>query len=79
MRIVPISQLLLPNVISTVFRELLQNSDDASSKSVEIRFETQAYIDRRKEAPETTDNGASQAADKLPDLKTELVSHVRST
>ena len=29
-----------------VFRELLQNSDDAASKAVEIRFETKAYLDR---------------------------------
>ncbi|KAF7321475.1 hypothetical protein MKEN_00668200 [Mycena kentingensis (nom. inval.)] len=41
----------------TVFRELLQNSDDAQSKSVEIHFESTA---------ETGEDG------KLPDLKTAL-------
>jgi len=45
-----------------VFRELLQNSDDASSKAVEIRFETRRYIDR---------NNPSE--DRLLDLKTALV------
>ena len=29
----------------TVFRELLQNSDDAKSSGVEIRFETKDYLD----------------------------------
>jgi hypothetical protein len=42
----------------TVFRELLQNSDDAESKSVEIRFET-----------ETVGDGPSNESD-LPNLKT---------
>ncbi|KIJ33557.1 hypothetical protein M422DRAFT_783144 [Sphaerobolus stellatus SS14] len=32
----------------TVFRELLQNSDDAASKAVEIRFESQEYLDNVK-------------------------------
>ena len=50
-----------------MFRELLQNSDDASSKAVEIRFETKRYIDR---------NDSSE--DHLPDLKTALVSGLRS-
>lgn len=39
----------------TVFRELLQNSDDAESKTVEIRFETE--------------DGPSNESD-LPNLKT---------
>ncbi|KAF8581823.1 hypothetical protein K439DRAFT_1513339 [Ramaria rubella] len=30
----------------TVFRELLQNSDDAASKAVEIRFETKTFLNR---------------------------------
>ncbi|KAF8523641.1 hypothetical protein JB92DRAFT_3140729 [Gautieria morchelliformis] len=30
----------------TVFRELLQNSDDAASKAVEIRFESKPYLER---------------------------------
>ncbi|KZT69065.1 hypothetical protein DAEQUDRAFT_751065 [Daedalea quercina L-15889] len=32
----------------TVFRELLQNSDDAGAKRVEIRFETKEYLDSKK-------------------------------
>jgi hypothetical protein len=28
----------------TVFRELLQNSDDAQSEAVDIRFETQGFL-----------------------------------
>ena len=42
----------------TVFRELLQNSDDAESKTVEIRFET-----------ENVGEGSSNEFD-LPNLKT---------
>ncbi|KAJ7039263.1 hypothetical protein C8F04DRAFT_1087709 [Mycena alexandri] len=41
----------------TVFRELLQNSDDAQSKRVEIRFQTSSF---------------PSAAQPLPDLKTAL-------
>lgn len=57
-----------------VFRELLQNSDDAFSNAVEIRFETERYIDI---------NDSSQGQDptpigqRLPDLKTALVRHPR--
>ncbi|OCH90810.1 hypothetical protein OBBRIDRAFT_834709 [Obba rivulosa] len=32
----------------TVFRELLQNSDDAGATAVEIHFETKEYLDRKK-------------------------------
>lgn len=50
----------------TVFRELLQNSDDAQSKAVEIRFETQPFIDRK-----AAREGMVEVADiRLPDLKT---------
>ncbi|KIJ62083.1 hypothetical protein HYDPIDRAFT_176650 [Hydnomerulius pinastri MD-312] len=46
----------------TVFRELLQNSDDARSTAVEIRFETAAFLSRKgKEVA---------GAHTLPDLKT---------
>jgi len=45
----------------TVFRELLQNSDDAQSKTVEIRFQTQDFLDGEHTA------GSGRA---LPDLKT---------
>ena len=47
----------------TVFRELLQNSDDAQSKTVEIRFQTQDFLD----GEHTTGSGGREA---LPDLKT---------
>ncbi|KAJ7497138.1 hypothetical protein FB451DRAFT_1210268 [Mycena latifolia] len=55
----------------TVFRELLQNSDDAQSKRVEIRFQTQAALDRNGDS-----NGPSSellpTPQTLPDLKTTL-------
>jgi hypothetical protein len=51
---------------NTVFRELLQNSDDAGSRSVEIRFETKMHL--------SGDKGVNLQSDKydqsLPDLKT---------
>ncbi|KAJ3749126.1 hypothetical protein DFH05DRAFT_638806 [Lentinula detonsa] len=49
----------------TVFRELLQNSDDAQSNEVEIRFETRAYLEEKSE------EGIS-ASTRLPNLKTAL-------
>jgi hypothetical protein len=56
----------------TVFRELLQNSDDAQSTAVEIHFETQSFIDKR--------NGGNNLEQQplarrhvLPNLKTALV------
>ena len=55
--------------INTVFRELLQNSDDAGSRSVEIRFETKNHLSQEK--------GVDFQSDKhelgLPDLKTAVV------
>jgi hypothetical protein len=53
--------------INTVFRELLQNSDDAEARSVEIRFETGAYLSR-----ENCDNLQSDKPERgdHPDLKT---------
>ena len=56
--------------INTVFRELLQNADDAEARSVEIRFETEGYLLREK--------GGSLQSDEpeqgdLPDLKTATV------
>ncbi|KAF7362040.1 hypothetical protein MVEN_00549400 [Mycena venus] len=50
----------------TVFRELLQNSDDAQSKRVEIRFQTQTALNPDR------DSDQSAVAQKLPDLKTAL-------
>lgn len=52
----------------TVFRELLQNSDDAQATAVEIRFETQKFVDRRN-AKKPQD----ESLQSLPDLKTTLV------
>ncbi|KAF9451267.1 hypothetical protein P691DRAFT_796992 [Macrolepiota fuliginosa MF-IS2] len=46
----------------TVFRELLQNSDDAQSKAVEIRFHTQDFEAGKSEA-------SDREAPKMPDLK----------
>ena len=34
--------------LDTAFRELLQNSDDAEARPVEIRFETRVYLSRDK-------------------------------
>ncbi|KAG8964407.1 hypothetical protein FRC03_001808 [Tulasnella sp. 419] len=56
----------------TVFRELLQNSDDAAAKTVEIHFNTRAYLDRIESGnrpPEPA--GPSSSPSKLPNLKTQ--------
>ena len=45
-----------------MFRELLQNSDDAGARSVEIRFETEQYLSQEK--------GEEPKPEDLPDLKT---------
>jgi len=55
----------------TVFRELLQNSDDAQSKTVEIRFQTQDFLD----GEHTTGSGGRET---LPDLKTTSASILSS-
>jgi hypothetical protein len=52
-----------------VFRELLQNSDDAQSSAVEIHFETEEYL-RRKNNKNAMQPGDSEG---FPDLKTTLV------
>lgn len=52
----------------TVFRELLQNSDDAQATAVEIRFETQTFLDGRN-AKKLQD----EPPQFLPDLNTTLV------
>ena len=69
--------------IPLVFRELLQNSDDAASRAVEIRFETKEYLNRMKtgkdapgieqEQADETVHEPSGTESKLPDLKTALV------
>jgi hypothetical protein len=55
--------------INTVFRELLQNADDAEAHSVEIRFETGAYVSREKGGDLQSDN--TERGD-FPDLKTAM-------
>ncbi|KAH8983017.1 hypothetical protein EDB92DRAFT_1804081, partial [Lactarius akahatsu] len=54
----------------TVFRELLQNSDDAGANSVEIRFETQSYLFRVKQSGVDPDKSLEED---LPNLKTAVV------
>jgi len=59
----------------TVFRELLQNSDDASANAVEIHFDTEIYAQHTKEKagdPEASNNNAL-ALTRLPDLKTTVI------
>jgi len=53
-----------------VFRELLQNSDDAGARSVEIRFETEEYMSREKGGEPQSDKPEQED---LPDLKTAVV------
>ena len=55
--------------INTVFRELLQNSDDAGSRSVEIRFETKNHLSQEK----GVDFQSGKHEPGLPDLKTAVV------
>lgn len=55
-----------------VFRELLQNSDDASASAVEIHFDTEAYLQRSgTENPGTSSDTTSIIP--LPDLRTTVV------
>lgn len=54
----------------TVFRELLQNSDDAHATAVEIRFETQAFLDKKDVSSLISQEHSS---DTLPDLRTVVV------
>lgn len=69
-------QFLSGLTVLLVFRELLQNSDDASAKAVEIHFETEAYVKRRERAGADASNAPavpSGSVEKLPDLKTAIV------
>lgn len=52
-----------------MFRELLQNSDDAQSKEVEIRFETRGFLEDKVEEE-------SPAPTRLPNLKSALVRRI---
>ncbi|KAI0822620.1 hypothetical protein BC628DRAFT_1388241 [Trametes gibbosa] len=58
----------------TVFRELLQNSDDATATAVEIHFETKEYVERKNRKVEV-EAGSSMTLPptELPDLKTAVV------
>lgn len=51
-----------------MFRELLQNSDDAGARSVEIHFETERYLSRGKGGDIHKPDDTEQV--NLPDLKT---------
>ena len=53
-----------------MFRELLQNSDDAGAHSVEICFETESYISREKRSDIELDESLKES---LPNLKTAVV------
>jgi hypothetical protein len=55
----------------TVFRELLQNSDDAQATAVEIHFDTQKFLDRKN----GTQPQSEPSKGALPDLKNTLVRH----
>jgi hypothetical protein len=62
-------------VLYPVFRELLQNSDDANAKAVEIHFDTEAYVQYHKDEARG-ENGSNDetAPAPLPDLKQLMVS-----
>ena len=53
-----------------MFRELLQNSDDAGAHSVEIRFETESYLFREKRSDVELDDSLKED---LPNLKSAVV------
>ncbi|KAF8629109.1 hypothetical protein AX17_005695 [Amanita inopinata Kibby_2008] len=53
----------------TVFRELLQNSDDAEARAVEIHFETENHVDHEGGGPDQ-EVIYSPNEKNLPDLKT---------
>lgn len=52
-----------------MFRELLQNSDDAAARSVEIRFETEDYLFRDEDEDTKSDDSEQE---NIPDLKTAM-------
>jgi hypothetical protein len=60
--------------VCSVFRELLQNSDDAQSKAVEIHFQTKKFVDRANAGIGSDDVGGEGNVEQvLPDLSTALV------
>ncbi|KAG8958915.1 hypothetical protein FRC03_008699 [Tulasnella sp. 419] len=56
----------------TIFRELLQNSDDASARIVNIHFHTQEYQDAVDSRSQSLDSPLSSS---LPDLKEKSLVH----
>ncbi|KAG8895151.1 hypothetical protein FRB99_000735, partial [Tulasnella sp. 403] len=57
----------------TVLRELLQNSDDAGAKTVEIHFNTRAFLEQTKPKAPNTNPDTNASAPKLPDITKELL------
>jgi hypothetical protein len=57
----------------TVFRELLQNSDDARSEEVQIIFETQPAEGKETGGEGSSSSNQHDVTKPLPDLKTVLV------
>ncbi|KAG8902798.1 hypothetical protein FRB99_004097, partial [Tulasnella sp. 403] len=57
----------------TVLRELLQNSDDAGAKTVEIHFNTTAFLEQTKPNAPYPNLDPSASAPKLPDITKELL------
>lgn len=60
-------------VYRVVFRELLQNSDDAGATGVEIHFNTQKYLDAQSDSSKPREIALGEEKQPLPDLKTKLV------
>ena len=63
------------STVLAVFRELLQNSDDANSAAAEIHFETEAYAKTHEAdtALASSTSSDEQTSGRLPDLQTEIV------
>jgi hypothetical protein len=58
----------------SVFRELLQNSNDAQSKAIEIHFEMKEFVDKVNAAIGSDDVGGEGDVEQvLPDLSSALV------
>jgi hypothetical protein len=66
---------------NTVFRELLQNADDASASSVEIKFLSSITTTSNSTQPVTSQpitqsSSAASSSSTLPDLTTKKISRV---
>ncbi|KAG8964408.1 hypothetical protein FRC03_001809 [Tulasnella sp. 419] len=55
----------------TVFRELLQNADDAAARTVEIHFNTEAYLAKVESGIQPPETEPSFSPSTLPNLKTQ--------